>query len=251
MNQQTLILDLDDTLIHCHKYFKESQNKFGLLMQKWFKKLSKQELIQKKIEIDIRNVEDYGLHSGNYPVSLVETYLYYCKKYKKKLDDKKIAQIREIGQSVFERNVEPFPHTFDVLRRLQCDGHRLCLFTGGDTANQLRKITQLNLEQFFDGGVFIFEKKDKFALRKVLHQLNGDKKTTWMIGNSLRSDIKPAIELGINAIHIPAKLEWCYNIVDVEIEPSGTFAELPSLLELPSYLQEQCFHYEGNRTPAI
>lgn len=158
------------------------------------------------------------------------------------MDEKKIAQIREIGQSVFERNVEPFPHTFDVLRQLQQDGHRMCLFTGGDLANQLRKISQLELEQYFDAGVFIFEKKDQTALRKVLFQLHADKKSTWMIGNSLRSDIKPAIQLGINAIHIPSEIEWCYNIIDVEIEPSGTFAELPSLLDLPTYFREYCYN---------
>jgi putative hydrolase of the HAD superfamily len=248
MNQQTLILDLDDTLIHCNKYFKESKNKFAFLMKKWFKKMTKEELVAKKNDIDIRNVEEYGLHSYNYPVSLVETYLYFCKKYKKKLDDKKIAQIREIGQSVFERTVEPFPHTFDVLGQLQRDGHRMCLFTGGDVANQLRKISQLEMEQFFDAGVFIFEKKDQSALRKVLHQLRADRKSTWMIGNSLRSDIKPAIELGINAIHIPSDIEWCYNIIDVEIEPSGTFAELPSLLELPAYLREYCYNSACFRT---
>jgi putative hydrolase of the HAD superfamily len=248
VNQQTLILDLDDTLIHCNKYFKESKNKFAFVMRKWFKNLSKEELMRKKIEIDIRNVEEHGLHSINYPVSLVETYLYFCKKYKKKLDNKKMEQIRQIGQSVFERKVEAFPHTFDVLHKLQNDGHRLCLFTGGDVANQLRKINQLNLEPFFTDGVFIFEKKDKQALKKVLYELKADKKSTWMIGNSMRTDIIPAIELGINAIHIPSEIEWSYNVVDVEIEPSGTFAQLPSLQELPGYLQEHCFQFGGRET---
>jgi putative hydrolase of the HAD superfamily len=248
MNQQTLILDLDDTLIHCNKYFKESKNKFAFVMRKWFKNLSKEELMRKKTELDIKNVEEHGLHSINYPVSLVETYLYFCKKYKKKLDNKKIEQIRQIGQSVFERKVEPFPHTFDVLHKLQNDGHRLCLFTGGDVANQLRKINQLNLEPFFTDGVFIFEKKDKQALKKVLYELKADKKFTWMIGNSMRTDIIPAIELGINAIHIPSEIEWSYNVMDVEIEPSGTFAQLPSLQELPGYLQEHCFQFGSKET---
>lgn len=248
MNQQTLILDLDDTLIHCNKYFKESKNKFAFVMRKWFKNLSKEELMRKKTEIDIKNVEEHGLHSINYPVSLVETYLYFCKKYKKKLDNKKIEQIRQIGQSVFERKVELFPHTFDVLHKLQNDGHRLCLFTGGDVANQLRKINQLNLEPFFTDGVFIFEKKDKQAFKKVLYELKADKKFTWMIGNSMRTDIIPAIELGINAIHIPSEIEWSYNVMDVEIEPSGTFAQLPSLQELPDYLQEHCFQFGSKET---
>jgi putative hydrolase of the HAD superfamily len=63
-------------------------------------------------------------------------------------------------------------------------------------------------------------------------------------GNSLKTDIKPAIELGINSIHIPSELEWSYNIIDIDIEPRGTFAELKSLLQLPEFLREHSFNYE-------
>jgi putative hydrolase of the HAD superfamily len=54
--------------------------------------------------------------------------------------------------------------------------------------------------------------------------------------------------LGINAIHIPSEIEWSYNVMDVEIEPSGTFAQLPSLQELPGYLQEHCFQFGSKET---
>ncbi|GHI01498.1 hypothetical protein [Neobacillus kokaensis] len=63
-----------------------------------------------------------------------------------------------------------------------------------------------------------------------------------MIGNSLKTDIKPALDLGINAVHIPSEIEWSYNIVDIDMEPCSTFAELTSLQHLPDYLREHHFY---------
>ncbi|MGG1400807.1 HAD family hydrolase [Bacillus salipaludis] len=241
MKQQTLIMDLDDTLIHCHKYFQAARNRFSNLMKEWFDVLTHEEIIQKQVEIDLKCVELQGLHSSVFPESLVRTYWYFCRKYKRKIRNKDEDRVRKIGQNVFQQEVQPFPYMYEVLDQLQKDGHQLYLFTGGDVTNQSRKITQLDLEPYFSNGIFIFEQKNPETLLKVLNKIKSDKRTTWMIGNSLKTDIMPAIELGINAIHIPAKFEWSYNIVDIDITPNGTFAELESLLQLPDYLKEYCF----------
>lgn len=248
MNQQTLILDLDDTLIHCNKYFVESRNSFGNVMRKWFKSksLTKKEILQKQSELDIKAVEQHGFHSSLYIQSLVATYKYYCETFERKMKSAEINQVEKIGQSVFQRKVKPFPYMYEILDTLQAEGHQLYLFTGGDVINQHRKITQLGLTAYFEERIFIFEHKNTATLQQVLNQINSDKKKTWMIGNSLKTDIKPAIELGINAIHIPAEIEWSYNIVDIEIEPSGTYAQLKSLVHLPEYIRDQAYYREIN-----
>lgn len=240
-NQQTLILDLDDTLIHCNKYFKQSRKEFVKKMKKYFKNITSEEIMEKQLEFDLKNVEKYGLHSSRYPESLVSTYLYFCRKCKKVCRNEEIEQIRKIGKKVFETKVEPFPNMYKVLDELQEDGHHLYLFTGGDIENQFRKISQLGLEEYFRKGIFVFEQKNRKALKTVLSKIKSDKKSTWMIGNSLKTDIMPAIELGINSIHIPSKIEWSYNIIDINIEPKGTFAELRSLPHLPEFLREQSY----------
>lgn len=245
MNQQTLILDLDDTLIHCSKYFIQSKNEFADQMQNWFDFLSKEEILQKQLEIDVKNVDKHGLHSSLYPESLVLTYKYFCVKYGRALKKREIDLVRRIGQEVFKLEVQPFPYVYDVLESLQEDGHRLYLFTGGDMKNQRRKIDQLGLDRYFENRVFIQQHKNSSTMKKVLNKIDSDKKLTWMIGNSLKTDVKPAIELGINAIHIPSEFEWSYNIIDLEIEPSGTFAELESLLHLPEYLRDYAFVHEA------
>jgi putative hydrolase of the HAD superfamily len=242
MNQQTLILDLDDTLIHCNKYFVESRNRFANVLKKWFKTLSKEEILQKQSEIDIKSVEQHGLHSSIYTESLVATYRYFCEKKGRKMKGSEINQIQKIGQSVFQRKVKPFPYMYEILDTLQAEGHQLYLFTGGDAANQKRKITQLGLTDYFEERIFIFEHKNRDTMQQLLDKIKAaDKQDTWMIGNSLKTDIKPAIELGINAIHIPAEIEWSYNIVDLDITPSGTYAQLPSLRHLPEYIKEQVY----------
>jgi putative hydrolase of the HAD superfamily len=241
MNQQTLILDLDDTLIHCNKYFVESRNSFANVMRKWFKTLSKEEILQKQSEIDIKSVEQHGLHSSIYTVSLIATYRYFCKTFGRKMKGSEINQVQKIGHSVFQRKVKPFPNMYEILDTLQADGHQLYLFTGGDAANQRRKITQLGLTDYFEERIFIFEHKNRDTMQQVIDKINTDKQNTWMIGNSLKTDIKPAIELGINAIHILAEIEWSYNIVDIDIKPSGTYAQLKSLQHLPDYIREQVY----------
>lgn len=245
MNQQTLILDLDDTLIHCNKYFEQAKNEFVKKIKEWIKTPSDEEIKQKQLEIDLKSVEIHGLLSEKFPESLVATYFYFCQKYGKGIKANEIEQVRNIGRSVFETEVEPFPYMYDVLNKLQEDGHQLYLFTGGDVKNQTRKIKQLGLETYFEERVYISQHKNNKALKKVINKIPANKKSIWMIGNSLKTDIKPAIELGINAIHIPSEIEWSYNIVDLDMEQKGTFAELTSLLDLPVFFREYVFYNEA------
>jgi putative hydrolase of the HAD superfamily len=245
MNQQTLILDLDDTLIHCHKYFRKSKNEFATLLLDFFPFLTREEILQKQNEIDTKGIEKYGLDSSQYPRSLVQTYRFFCANYRRKIEEEEMEHIHQIGQKVFETEVQPLPYMYETLNELLDDGHSLYLFTGGDCTNQMRKIKQLGLDLYFKNKIFIFEHKDKYALQKILHFIKADKKSTWMIGNSLRTDIKPAIELGLNAIHIPSDIEWSYNIVDMDEEPGGTFAELESIKQLPEYMREYAFYTQA------
>jgi putative hydrolase of the HAD superfamily len=238
MEKQTLIFDLDDTLAHCNKYFRDTINKFVDQIQEWFETLTKEEIKQKQLEIDLKSIEQHGLHSSRFPESLVSTYIDFSERYNKEIEQKKVEKVRRIGQSVFEIEVQPFPYIYEVLNELQEDGHNLYLYTGGDEANQSRKIVQLELETYFEGNVFIYEHKNTDALKQVLQKINADPKVTWMIGNSLKTDIKPAVELGIHAVHIPSELEWSYNVIKIDIDPKGELLTVNSLLQLPEILRE-------------
>lgn len=139
---------------------------------------------------------------------------------------------------IFKKAEWHFPQMYEVLLKLQEDGHLLYLFAGGNLTNQSRKITQLGLEPYFSNGIFIYEHKNIQVIQKLLNQIKANKNSTWMVGNSLKTAVLPAIELGINAVHIPAEFEWSYQVVDKEVLPNGIFAELTSFLHLPRFISE-------------
>jgi putative hydrolase of the HAD superfamily len=242
MRSQTLIFDLDDTLIQCNKYFKEAINQFAIQIHEWFPKVSIEEIKEKQLEIDIKSVEKFGLNSARFPESLVSTYVFFSKKYDRVVKESEVQRIRTIGQSVFQVEVQPLPHMYEALNELQEDGHQLYLFTGGDDANQKRKVHQLELHTYFEDRVFIFNHKNTDALRQVIGKIKYDPNTTWVIGNSLKTDITPGLELGLNTIHIPAELEWNYNNkIETNVQYKGKLRTLKSLREIPKFIRDNCY----------
>ncbi|MBR2569477.1 MAG: HAD hydrolase-like protein, partial [Paenibacillus sp.] len=72
------------------------------------------------------------------------------------------------------------------------------------------------------------------ALEGILQQLKLDRTNTWMIGNSLRTDVLPALTNGIHAIYLKQRTEWSFNIVDLDVKPQGAFYTVEKLTEVPS-----------------
>jgi putative hydrolase of the HAD superfamily len=238
--KQNLIFDLDDTLSYCNKYFELVINKFIDQMLLYFKhySLTREEVRKKQLEIDLASIDQNGLTSHRFPDSFVHTYEHFCTNLGRLAVSVEADFLRELGESVFKIKVEPLPSMYETLQKLLKEGHELYLYTGGDEENQCRKINQLELSAFFHHRIFISIHKDTKALAHVLETIQADPKNTWMIGNSLRTDIKPALELGINAVHIPAPVEWEYNIVDIDIESKGAFLTIDSLEKLPGAIHE-------------
>lgn len=207
-------------------------------MSTWFPSLTKQEIRQKQLEMDIQAINVHGLDSNRFPESFVRAYNYFCDVTEK--DGKKDERdyVRELGYKVFQIPVEPIPYMNETLQALKDAGHELYLHTGGDEANQFRKIAQLELTTFFEHRVFISEHKDTTALSDILKTIDANPEITWMVGNSIRTDIVPALEMKINAIHIPAEMEWKYNEVDINIEPERAYYQVDSLQEVPDVIHQ-------------
>jgi putative hydrolase of the HAD superfamily len=237
MQTQTILFNLDDTLVYCNRYFNQVTDQFADQMANWFETVTKEEIKQKQLEIDLDAVNKYGLSSDRFPESFVGTYKHFCQNKGKKEKQSDINYVRELGSKVFKTPVEPIPFMSETLQQLKSAGHQLYLHTGGDEANQRRKIAQLELTTYFEHRIFITEYKDTTALSDILKTIHADPKITWMIGNSLRTDIVPALEKQINAIYIPAETEWKYNMVDVSVKPKGAFFTVDSLRKVPDVIQ--------------
>jgi putative hydrolase of the HAD superfamily len=249
MQKQNILFNLDDTLVYCNRYFNQAVESFAHQMTAWFEHVPAEEIKRKQLELDLESINEYGLSSVRFPESFVGTYKYFCEltgKEKKKSD---IEHVRELGFRVFKTPVEPIPYMDETLQKLKEEGHELYLHTGGDEANQWRKITQLELTTYFEHRIFISEYKDTTALSDILKTIDADPKKTWMIGNSLRTDIVPALEKHINAIYIPGESEWKYDVVDVKVHPKGAFFTVDSLRKVPEvihkYLRKEGRHRNG------
>lgn len=233
---QIIFFDLDDTLIHCNKYFDAVLDQFADLMETWFSshKLTGSAVKQKQLEIDIAGVQLHGFTMDHFPVSLVETYRYFSALLGREGSRQEEDELLALGKSVYELQVEPYPAMVETLDRLEGEGHALYLYTGGVAAHQHKKIKSLQLERYFGDRIFVRQHKTEEALEEILTTGGFDRGRTWMIGNSIRTDVMPALKAGIHCIHIPAITEWQFNIVDITVTPKGQFLRLPLLEAVPA-----------------
>ncbi|WP_438433277.1 HAD family hydrolase [Gorillibacterium sp. sgz500922] len=235
MNPQLILFDMDDTLSHCNKYFDLVLEQFSDQLTTWFAahRLTADAVKDKQYEIDTQGVTLLGFTEDHFPASLVETYRYFSQMTGRPEDEAEIESLLQLGRSVYDRNVEPYPDMAETLTRLSEAGHTLFLYTGGVEAIQKRKVESLKLGDFFADRIFIRRHKNSDALEAILTEHQFDRSRTWMIGNSLRTDILPALERGIKAIYVPAITEWDYNIVELTIKPEGAYFTVPALKDVP------------------
>ncbi|WP_322922110.1 HAD family hydrolase [Paenibacillus campi] len=250
IRHQHLIFDMDDTLIYCNKYFNLILDEFISLLSGWFKEhgLEMDTIRQKQIEIDVAGVQQVGFASEHFPASLVETYRHFARLYGRPLSEREERQLRLLGSSVYEQEVEPYPGMVDTLNYLQQQGHTLYLYTGGETAIQQRKIDQMKLSAFFDDRIFIRQHKNIRALEQIITTKLLPRTDTWMIGNSLRSDIQPALQAALNTIYIKQEQEWAYDIVQLQTGTEQSFHTVSKLTEVPHTIEQHLNIYENKRT---
>lgn len=242
MNQipQHIIFDLDDTLIHCNKYFELILGQYFELMTTWFEPhgLTTESVRSKQIEVDVAGVKKVGFASVNFPESLIETYQYFSSFYGRDTSPEEQKQLFSLGMSVYDQEVEAYPGMVETLNSLRDKGHHLYLYTGGEARIQQRKIEQMKLADYFDDRIYIRQHKNVEALEEILTTRNFDRHHTWMIGNSLRTDVMPALSAGINCIYIEQKLEWEYNLVEVNVKPHHVLYTVSALTEVPDVIDK-------------
>jgi putative hydrolase of the HAD superfamily len=234
--KQQIMFDLDDTLIHCNKYFYMVIDQFIDAMSTWFagsSLVTEQAIRDKQMEIDIAGVAVLGFKSEHFPQSFIDTYIHFSHLTGRKRSANEENLLWKLGLSVYEHDTEPYPNMEQTLFKLANAGHELHLYTGGETLIQRRKIERLQLERFFDSRIYIRQLKNSDALENILSTGVFDRSSTWMVGNSIRTDVVPALTAGINAIHMRAETEWEYNVINIEVEPKGAFLTLDQLKDVP------------------
>lgn len=225
-----IIFDGDDTLWQTQIFYDQARERFFKLMASCG--FDREAVKSKLAEIDVDGVERFGFSRCRFPTSLEETYRYFCRSQGRFIYRAVLRQAWEIGNSVFYQTPKPMNDARQVLERLSWR-YCLYLYTGGDLHVQWRKLKDLNLAHYFE-AVHVRERKNEAELRNILceHGLDPDK--TWMIGNSPRSDINPALRLGLKCIWVRGAF-WEHDeepLISSDIPQVDSLRELLGLFEL-------------------
>ena len=183
----------------------------------------KEEALAKLDEIDIKNIHQHGFRKERYPYSLGKTYEYFSQKNGKEINPEVKKKIEELGWQVFRQVPELVDDVYQTLDILS-QKYFLILATLGDTQVQEKKLELTGLKKYFS-AIYVLRYKSVEEYQNILTEHNLNKKDTWIVGNSVRSDLNPGLKLGINCILIPY-LSWKFE----EEEPlSENYLQLDSL----------------------
>jgi putative hydrolase of the HAD superfamily len=226
-NIKIIAFDADDTLWHNEPYFDEAQERFCELFQDY---ASSQEILGMILSHQVRNLPLYGFGIKAFTLSMIETALALTDH---KISGKGIEQILAIGKDLLQKPVELLPEVENVLVALQGE-YKLVVATKGDLKDQHRKLHDSGLGTFFH-HIEVLSDKTELDYQKMLGRLDCKPEQFLMIGNSLKSDVLPVLNLGGHAIHIPYHTTWEYEKIDFEIEHDN-FKSASSITEILSWL---------------
>ena len=223
MIQKIIAFDADDTLWHNEPYFDEAQERFCALFQDF---ASSQEILGLILNHQVKNLPLYGFGIKAFTLSMIETALQLTQH---NITGKGIEKILAIGKDLLEKPVELLPNVESVLQELQ-GKHKLVVATKGDLKDQHRKLHDSNLGAYFH-HIEVLSDKTELDYTKMLSRLECKPEDFIMIGNSLKSDVLPILNIGGIGIHIPYHTTWEYEKIDFEIEHKN-FVALTEIKEV-------------------
>jgi len=224
MTPQFLIFDADDTLWENNIYFERAFEEFVEFLA--HSSLTAAQVRDVLDEIEAANNRIHGYGTLNFARNLRETYEHLAEREVREEDVRTVVGFAErILQSPMQV-IEGVPETLAYL----APKHDLTLFTKGHVDEQRLKIDRSGLGAFF-GHTGIVKEKDAAAYRALVQERGMDPERTWMIGNSPKSDINPALEVGLNAVFVPHAHTWVLEKQDLRpgkgrLLVLGAFAEL-------------------------
>lgn len=206
---KVIAFDADDTLWVNEPFFRESEEKFASLLEDFMPHHS---IMKELFRTEIGNLGLYGYGIKGFMLSMIETAMRITDQ---KMPQGMIGKILEIGKEMLAKPVELIPGVQEVLKKLNGD-YRIVMATKGDLVDQERKLKKSGLEPHFH-HIEIMSDKQVADYSKLIRRLDVAPADFIMLGNSLKSDILPVLELGGHAIHIPFHITWLHEQIDHEI----------------------------------
>jgi putative hydrolase of the HAD superfamily len=226
MSITTVGLDADDTLWHNETIFRLTHDRFVDLLTDHDNALIEARLA----EVERRNLRLYGYGVKGFTLSMLETAMELCDGAP---PPHAIREILAAGREMLAHPVETLPGVDEALAALS-ERYRLVLITKGDLLDQERKLAASGLGDLF-AAVEIVSEKDRTTYERVFDRHGTGAGEAVMAGNSMKSDVLPALEAGAFAVHIPYVITWAHELADAPGD-HDRFGALDGIAGLPDWI---------------
>ncbi len=212
--------DADDTLWHNERFFRLTQERFLALLADH---AEPDHLAERLLAAERRNLGHYGFGIKGFVLSMIETAVEVTED---RVPGGVIHEILSAGREMLEHPIELLPHARQAVEAL-AGRYRLVLITKGDLLDQERKLAQSGLGDLFDAVAIVSQKTPRTYSDTFAREGAGAERAV-MVGNSLKSDVIPALDAGAWAVHVPHEVTWELEQAD---RPAGhpRFVEMPDL----------------------
>lgn len=222
--RQTMLIDADDTLWHNNIFFEQTTEAFIDYLH--HSSMCRDEIRQVIVEIERANLATRGYGAESYAGNLVEA---YRRLSEGEIDQRQLDDVFNFGMSILDSDIELIHGVSETLEELSVR-HELVLFTKGNPDEQRGKIERSGIARHFR-HVGIVPEKDVRAYIDVIATVGAISDRTWMVGNSPRSDINPALVAGLNAVFIPYERTWELELEEIDA-PEGRLITLERFPQL-------------------
>ncbi|MGR3466955.1 MAG: HAD family hydrolase [Shimia sp.] len=220
---ETIAFDADDTLWHNENFFRITEEKFQALLAPY---APAERLGAQLLTIERRNLARYGYGVKGFTLSMIETALEVSDG---QVPGHVIAKLLSEGRDLLGHPVEVLPGVEETLRTLARD-YRLICITKGDLLHQEEKVAASGLGELF-AAVHVVSEKTEATYASLIEA----PERAVMVGNSMRSDILPALAAGLWAVHVPYALEWAHEAAP-DPEDASRFHRVENVAALPQLL---------------
>jgi putative hydrolase of the HAD superfamily len=221
---KVIAFDADDTLWVNETYFREAEQQFAKLLSKYE---TENKIDQELFKVEIQNLACYGYGVKGFMLSMVECALTLSNYM---VSQKTIEQILNIGKEMLEKPIDLLDGVEEVLKSLY-GKYKLIVATKGDLLDQERKLDKSGLLKYFH-HIEVMSEKKATDYQKLVKHLDIPAHELLMIGNSLKSDVLPLLEIGASAIHVPFHTTWAHEEVSQQDSLNSQYKTLSSIKEV-------------------
>jgi len=225
-----IAFDADDTLWHNERIYTGVQERFARLLSPYHKT----ELVEARLyQTETRNIKSFGYGIKSFTLSMIEAAVELTEG---QISAKDIQAIIDLGKGMLDAEVELLEHSAGTITQL-ATRYRLMVITKGDLQDQQTKIARSGLGQYFQ-YIEVVNDKTRDIYRQLLKKLSIQPGRFLMVGDSLRSDILPILELGGQAVYIPYQITWLHESAEIPPQDTPGFHQIENLSRLPDLLEQ-------------